>query len=422
MAAAQNLVITGIGGVCPIGIGREEIGQSLVERKSGIRSFAETEFPVPSGADVAQFEPKKYVRPRKNLKVMSRVIQLGFAAADLACIDAKLPDASPDPERFGVSLGTEMIAVDLVEIAPSFRACLEEDGKFDIDNWGPNFKKELQPLWMLKYLPNMPACHIGIAQDARGPNNTITQGDISSLIAVIEACRVLERGAADVMITGGTGTNIHPATLGQIRKRGMLSENPDPTSACRPFDAARNGLVAGEGAGSLVLETADSAKNRGVEPLAKVLGFAARHEIGRERVRQVEGKSIAAAIEAAMDDAGLTPDQIGHVNAHGMSTIEDDHAEAKAIRETLGDVPVTAPKSYFGNLGSGSGAMELIVSILAIRSGAVPPTLNYETPDPDCPIEVIAGAPLENRPPTALVLNHNVTGQAVAMIVAAADF
>lgn len=422
MVTDQNLVITGIGGVCPIGIGREEISQSLASGKSGIRSFEETEFPFPAGGDVQHFEPKKYVRPRKNLKVMSRVIQLGFAAADLACIDAKLPEIAPDPERFGVSLGTEMIAVDLAEIAPTFRACLKDNGQFDIENWGPNFKSELQPLWMLKYLPNMPACHIGIAQDARGPNNTITEGDVSSLVAFIEACRVLQRGDADVMITGGTGTNIHPATLGQFRILDMLSDNSDPTKACRPFDAARNGLVAGEGAGSLILETAESARNRGIDPLVKVLGFASRFETGRERIRQTEGRSIAAAIEAALEDAGLTPEQIGHVNAHGASTIEDDRAEANAIRQTLGDVPVTAPKSYFGSLGSGSGAMELIVSILAIQTGVVPPTLNYETPDPACPIEVVTGSPLEGRPPTALVLNHNATGQAVATIIAAPDF
>jgi 3-oxoacyl-[acyl-carrier-protein] synthase II len=271
---------------------------------------------------------------------------------------------------------------------------------------------------MLKYLPNMPACHIGIRYDARGPNNTIAEGDVSSLLALAEAADTIRRDQADLMIVGGTGSRLNVTDFtwhGGARL--AQSGDDDPATTCRPFDAGRRGLVYGEGAAQIVLESREHAERRGRRPLARIAGAACRTEASAQSLRPT-GSAIRRAIRAALDAAGLESFHVGHVNAHGAGTREDDPIEAQAIRALLGDVPVSAPKSYFGNLGHGSGMVELAVSLLAMGRGVIPPTLNYETPDPECPVNVVT----ELRPTDRdafLALNHNTTGQAAAVIVAA---
>jgi 3-oxoacyl-[acyl-carrier-protein] synthase II len=293
-----------------------------------------------------------------------------------------------------------------------------DGNQFVVDRWVDSVCRNLFPLWMLKYLPNMAACHISVANDAHGPNNSIVEGAVSPLLAVMEATMVIQRGRADAMIVGGTGC---AASVGCLPFRGWehLSKwSGEPQQASRPFDARRSGIVPGEGAAAFVLESRQSAERRGAKILARILGFANRYEplvFGQP----AKGTAIRASIQAALAAAELKPADIGHVNAHGDSTVDSDRTEAQAIAATLGDVPVTAPKSYFGDLSAGSGAVEMAVSVLALVHGKVPPTLNYETPDPDCPINVIHGQPLEGMKPTALLLNHSTTGQAAAVVIGA---
>jgi 3-oxoacyl-[acyl-carrier-protein] synthase II len=289
-------------------------------------------------------------------------------------------------------------------------------GRFDFGQWGDKGLSEIFPLLMLKYLPNMPACHVAIARDARGPNNTITLGEVSSLLAIAEAARVIERGQADVMLCGGVSSRIHPlhwvrSTLGELSHR-----EHDPAGACRPFDADRDGMVQGEGAASFVLESRRHAIARGAAVLGQLRGIASAFQ--PPKVHSPESESaLHRAIRGALRSAGIDPSEIGHVNADGLSTVEDDRREARAIRDCLGDVPVTAPKSYFGNLGSATGAVEMVASVLAFEAGVIPPTLNYERSDPECPVNVVAGLPLEVQRPTALLLNRAPTGQVVALVV-----
>jgi 3-oxoacyl-[acyl-carrier-protein] synthase II len=373
---------------------------------------------TPFGGEIVGFDPKQYVKPRKSLKVMSVEIQWAFAAADMAMAHAGLSGAgSVGPERLGVIFGCDMIYSDVNELLPAYRKCLV-DGQFDYQLWGQQALGEMFPLWMLKTLPNMPACHIGIAHDARGPTNCITLGEVSSLLAFIEAMRVIERGHADVVITGGAGTRLHLAPLA-YRGGLLLSRRCDaPEQASRPFDAARDGMVNGEGAAAIVLESRAHAQRRKARILARAIGASSRFE-PRRNGAPAQGIGVTNAIRAALESAHLQPGQIGHVNAHGLSTIEHDRAEAHAIRDTLGDVPVTAPKSFFGNLGSGTGAVELVVSILALEKGEIPVTLNYEQPDPACPLNVICGEPAQSTIPTALVLNQATMGQAAAVVISA---
>ncbi len=418
MSQHRQVVITGIGVVSPIGIGKDAFWDSLAAGRSGVAMLPvlrDTVVPVRFGALVSDFDAKQYVKPRKSLKVMSHEIQLGFAAATLAVEDAALPTESLDPDRFGVLYGCEMLYGAPEELITIYRNSIV-DNHYDHDKWGERLAADIFPLWMLKYLPNMVACHVGIALDARGPNNTIVLGEASSLLALIECQRVIERGHADVMIAGGTGSRLH-MTAGLWRGDNNLSHrNDDPAAASRPFDAHRDGMVNGEGAAVLILESVEHAQARGARVLATLRGGGHGFE-SRPQGRATSGQALRHAIDRALADAQLTPGDVGHVNAHGISLVEDDRLEARAIRDALGDVPVTAPKSFFGNLGGGGGMVELVASLLALERGQVPVTLNYDEPDPHCPINVVHGRPLPIDKPTVLAVNQSGTGQAAAVLV-----
>ncbi len=416
----DRVVITGAGVVCPLGIGYETYWQALVAGRSGVtpvRRFDASALPAPFGGEVTDFDPKQYVRPRKSLKVMSRETQLAFTAADLARGDAGLAPGAVDPDRFGVVFAADMMYCDLEGLAEAYRSCMV-DGQFCFSRWGTHALSELYPLWMLKYLPNMAACHIGIAQDARGPSNSISLGEASSLLALAEGTRVIERGAADVVIVGGTGSRLHPTPLAFRGDCQLSHGGDDPAGACRPFDALRDGMVLGEGAAAFVLESRLHAERRKVRIWCRVLGQASSFEPCRNG-RSLQGSAVESALRGALHEAELAPSAVGHVNANGMSTLEHDRAEARAIGRVLADVPVTAPKSFFGNSGAGTGAVEMIASLMALREGLVPPTLNYTRPDPDCPVHVAHGQCQPARHATALLVNQSTTGQAAAIVLAA---
>ncbi len=412
----RQVVITGIGVASPIGMSYEAVARSLATGSSGVRRlelFDSEEFPIRVGAEVIDFDPKQYVTPRKSLKVMSRQIQMAFASAHMASQQAGITVPEISPDRFGVVFGADMIHIEADELANAFRPCIT-DNKFDFGRWDERAISEMYPLWMLKYLPNMPACHVAIAQDARGPNNSIVLGEASSLLAIAEGARVIERDQADVMIVGGTGSRVHPLSW-CFRDNCFHSPRIDePAQIPRPFDARRDGTAYGEGAAAFVLECRHHAEARGATILGQIVGFASAFEPCTPG-RPFEGRAIRSAIEGSMREAHIEPHELGHVNAHGLSTILHDRAEAAAIHDTLGDVPVTAPKSFFGNLGAGTGAVELIASLVAFETGQVPFTLNYAEPDPACPINVVRDAPAPARADTALVLNQTASGQSVAM-------
>jgi len=421
MRAASDVVITGLGVVSPIGIGCEPFWDALTTGTSGIRPidlFDSSSLSVRFGGQIPDFDPKVYVRPRKSLKVMSREIQLGFAAADLALTDAGITAGQVEPQRFGVVFGNDMIYADLEDLEGTYRRSAK-DGRFDFALWSEAIQEELHPLWLLKHLPNMTASHIAIAHDARGPNNSIVLGDVSSLLALSEAASIIQRGWADVMLAGGTGCRLHPTAL-VARGDALLSHRADDfRRACRPFDRDRDGLVNGEGAATIVLESRAHAERRGAEIRGRLLSWASRCE-PKARREGLTGSSLRQAIRATLRGAGLEPAAVGHVNAHGVGTIEMDGAEAAAIAAELGDVPVTAPKSLFGHLGAGGGAVELAASVLGLRRGLIPATLNYLTPDPACPVNVVADEPLAGRPGTAVAVNLCSTGQAAAVVIAEA--
>lgn len=421
MALKKEIFVTAAGVVCPIGIGMDALWASLCEGRSGVRNlnlYETPDLPVPIGGAIVDFDPRLFIKNRKSLKVMSRDIQFAVSAAEMAAEMAGHRAKPFDPERFGVIFGADVIHCELSEIVPAFRSCMVE-GKFDFHRWGHAAMADLFPLWMLKYLPNMCACHIGLAQDARGPNNTLTIGDVSSLSAMTEASRVIERSHAEAMLTGGAGSRIHPTILFRGMAQELSRRGGEPEKACRPFDAGRDGVVNGECAAAFILETRGHADERGVAPLAKILGHASACEpvLKGQSSQSLKGTALRHALTGALKESGISAKDVGCVIAHGLSTHLDDECEAKAICEVLGNTPVTAPKSYFGYCGAGSGSVEMVVGLLSLKYRQIPPTLNYETPDPRCPVNVVHGRPQPLESPHVLVVSYSQQGQAVAVVL-----
>lgn len=423
MDQQTEVVITGLGVVSPIGIGCEAFWTSLREGRSGVRrlpDFAGSDLAYGYGGYVADFEPKQYVKPRKSLKVMGREIQTAFAAAAMAAEQAGVEAGTIEPDRIGVLFGSEMLYGEVEELAGAYEECLAA-GDQKCVGYGDAAMRHVFPLWMLKYLPNMAACHVAIVLDARGPNNTLTTDETSSLSAVQEAMHIIRRGGADAMVVGGTGSRIAPSRMGfsGCQHLARFDDGSDPASLSRPFDLRRHGIVQGEGAAAMMLESRASAEARGAKILGRILGYGNAYESVPGLREPGEGRSLVRAIRQSLETSGRSPDDVGHVNAHGAGWGRFDEVEARAIRETLGDVPVTAMKSYFGHLGAGSGAVELVGAMLSVMYQSVPRTLNYEQPDPNCPVNVVHGESLELHRPIVLKLSHSTMGHATALLVEA---
>jgi 3-oxoacyl-[acyl-carrier-protein] synthase II len=419
MPAMRDVVITGVGVVSPIGIGTEVFWGSLASGTSGvgpITLFDTSSLPVGFGGEVRGFDPKQHVRPRKSLKVMSRDIQFGFAAADQALSDAGVGQGAVDPERFGVLYGADLIYDEIHDVEGVFRRC-RHDGRFDFDRWADAAMTEMYPLWLLKQLPNMIASHVAIFHDARGPNNTLVSGETSALLAIGEAASVIRRGWADVMLVGGTGCRLHPGAM-VLRGDELLSHrSDDPAAACRPFERDRDGMVNGEGSAAFVLESADHARRRSARVRARLASVTARTERRRRPGEPLSGAAASAAIRGALAAAGIGPADIGQVNANGLATLVEDRVEAEVIRSEVGDASVTAPKSFFGHVGAGSAALELAASVVGLERGLVPPTLNYHAADSACRVNVVHGQPAAAGDGAILKLSIARTGQAVAAVI-----
>lgn len=425
MPQQTRVVISGIGTIAPNGIGNVAFWDSLQTGRTGIgllESIPSGGYPSKLAAEIHDFDPEVHVCCRKYLKVMSRDTQLGTAAASMAMQDGLLKKGDIDPTRFGVVFGSGRISTrpeDLVDAASRNRTPNADE----FTRWGEDRLGKIAPLWLLKRLPNMPACHVAIEHNAQGPNNTITCRDASALLALGEAVRVLERGVADVMIVGACSSNIHPVDLMKLHLYENLSHrDDDPEHACRPFDMTRDGTIVGEGAAAFIVERYEHAVARGARIYAEVLGVGAGSD-GSGHSNGSEGRGIARSIQAALRRSDIDPSQIGHINAHGKSTQRDDLVEARAYHWGLGDVarriPVTALKSYFGHFDAGSGAVELAGSLLALHNESLPRTLNYRIPDPRCRLNVVHDEPLPLRNLTALTVNRTTIGQSAAAIIRA---
>lgn len=418
MTNPRDIVITGFGAVTPVGVGVDALWEGLLTGRSGIdhvRGFDPGALPAKIAGELRDFEPKQFVKPRKVLKLMSPVIEMAYVAAQQAWNDAGLAEETHDPDRVGVVLGCDMIYGDKDELASVFRHTVGPDGHFDLGRWYSAVEGNLNPLWMLKHLPNMAASHIAIGIDARGPNNTHTLGDVSPLLAVAEAARVIQRGVADVMVVGGAGSRLPLAPLLRWVGDDVSCRNDEPQRASRPFDAERDGQVNSQGAGILVLEAREFAERRGADIRGRLLKWASAFE-PLPAGHPITGAAIQRVIRGVLPDQDQLA-ELSHVNAYGVSSPHDDEVEAQAIQAQLGNIPVTANKGHLGNLASGGGAVELIATVRALQTGQVPPTLNYEHPDIACPVQVVRDAPLHATGSLAVKLSHDPSGQAAALLI-----
>lgn len=431
--STREVVITGIGIVSPLGIGVDAFWDNLNAGRSGVhhcKLFPVTASPDAIGGEVTDFTEesarKNYLKDqRKNIKAMCREIQMGVASAGMALKHAGVDLDSINHERLGVEFGANLMlsAPDILEES-CFSCCEPGTTDFEFDKWGQTGLPKMEPLWLLRYLPNMPACHISISADARGPSNSLTMDDASACIVFGEAQRVLLRDHADIIIAGTTGTTLHPIKTLHLGLWHDLAQTPaEPEARCRPFELNRAGRVVGEGACTFILESRAHAEARGAKIWGRLLGTGSSCVLSPTGVVGTRA-ALANAMRMALRDAGLKPEQIGHINAHGLGTKNIDIEESKAILDVFGDdlgrkIPVTALKSYLGNSGAGSGSMELAGSLIGLTHGVIPATLNYDKPDPECPLNIVHGKPMpiENR----IVLKINVTrmGQASACIVEA---
>jgi len=431
-SSKRRVVITGMGVVCPLGLSLDDLWSGLVEGKSGvgpITSFDASGLPLHHAAeslgftgDIDNFGPldgEKKKAIRKGCKVMCRESQMAVAAAQRALYDCGDASAHHQPERFGCAFGSDYMLTLPDDFTASVAKCRAPDGSFDFQLWGSEGMPQLTPLWLLKYLPNMPASHIAIYNDLRGPSNSLTLREASGHLAVGEATVTIQRGAADIMVAGATGTRVHPMkTVHALQSEEVATGDGDPAAWSRPFDAARRGMVLGEGAAVLILEELSHALARGARIYGEVIGHAARcstDKAGVGRIRQTTAHSMKRALEMAE----VTGDRLGHIHAHGLSTVAGDRDEAAGILDAVGpnaaNIPVVAAKSHFGNLGGGSGLVECVASLLATRHGELFPLLNYETPDPDCRIR----AARRGDPAGTVFLSSAVTpqGQAGSVLI-----
>lgn len=420
MASPRRTVVTGIGVACPIGLSPSAYWAALLAGRSGIRTvrqFDPSGLPTRFAGEVEGFDAKSYIdkKDRKSLRVMARTIQMAVAASQLAMTDCGVAKDKLDPTRFGVEFGSGLIGSELEELGEAGRVSANcQPGSIDLEKWGEQGLPQITPLWMLKYLPNMLACHVSILHNAQGPSNSITENDVASLLAVGEAYRIITRDQADFFLAGGGESRVNPLSMARQCLFAPLSRrNEEPEKACRPFDRRRDGMVLGEGGGVLVLEELEHAGRRGARIYAELVGFGASFD------RDRSGTGLARAVRAALNEAGVGPQDVDHVNAHGLGTAADAW-EARGLAEVFGpvnpDVPVFAAKSFIGNLGAAASTTELVASLLALQHGVLPPSLNYDEPDPDCPVVVATGSPRPLRKPHVLKVAFTDFGQCAALV------
>jgi 3-oxoacyl-[acyl-carrier-protein] synthase II len=430
----RRVVITGVGLVSPLGSTKEALWEALQQSRSGVGPLSVLPpgaVPVQVAAEAKQFtgeiedfgpslekEQKKQIK--KALRVLCRECQMGVAVAQLALGDAGIQLGAIDPDRIGLSYGTDYMLSLPEEFNEGIRQCINSEGNFEFSRWGGDGLSKMSPLWLLKYLPNMPASHVAIFNDLRGPSNSLTLREAGSNMAVGEAFQIIRRGNADVMVCGATGTRLHAMKIVHtLSQEEVASGNGDPTKVSRPFDKQRSGMVLGEGAGAVIIEELSHAQARGAAIYGEVVAASSR-AAAAPRLQARRKLAIANVLRALLHDSGMGPDDIDHLHAHGLSTRSCDMEEARAIVGVFGPrartLPVVAAKSYFGNLGAGSGMVELIASLLALQAGSLFSTLNYETPDADCPIHVVRD---RTTPAGKRFINVNVTpqGQASGLVV-----
>jgi len=380
----RRVVVTGVGLVCALGIGTDESWKNLVAGVSGIRPithFDTKDFDCKIAGEVQNFDPFLWIE-KKELKKMGRFIQIALAAADAAVKHAQWKPEQSNLEEVGVYVSSGIGGFDIIE---------REHGKLLFG--GPN---KISPFFIPSAIVNLASGHISIRYGAKGPNSATATACSASAHAIGDSFKIIERGAADMMICGGTEATITPMGVGGFASMKALStRNDDPATASRPFDADRDGFIVGEGAGILILESLETATQRNAPILAEIVGYGMSGDAYHITQPVENGDGAFRVMRAALKDAKLSPDDIGYVNAHGTSTPIGDVIETTAMKRLFGEraiskkLPVSSTKSMTGHLLGGAGGLEAGISVLALRDQILPPTINQFHADPKCDLDYV---------------------------------
>lgn len=395
-ASRTRVVITGMGSVTPLGLDAASTWRGVIEGRNAIGrigAFDASGFPVHIAAEVPAREIEASFRVPKLRKYADRKILMAVRGAEEAMAQAGMQPGgfAPTPGRFGVSVGTEAGRPLLEDVAQRFYHFLDKEAA------GEDSLQELarmNPLEFLGTVPHLTSVLMAQLMDARGPSLTSSTACTSSAQALGEAALAIRRGHADVMLAGGTDALVEAFMVTGFALLGALSQrNDDPAAASRPFDLNRDGFVLGEGAGFVVMESLEHAQARGATILGELVGYGCSSNAYRITDSPPDGRGAAQSMRWAMEDAGLRPEQIDYINAHGTSTQMNDVSESRGIRRAFGaaadQVAVSSTKSMMGHLVASCGVVESIVCLQAIRDGIIPPTRNYETPDPNCDLDYV---------------------------------
>ncbi len=432
--SSRRVVVTGVGAVTPLGLTSQDLWTGLCEGRSGIgpiTAFDPAAFPCQIAGQAPDFKIRDYVPKtyRKATKLMSRDIELSIIAADEAVKNSKLVTKASDPDnmsvpanRMAISFGAGLISCDLLELAPSVALAIT-DGQFDIHKWGRAGLESLTPLWLLKYLPNMLPCHVGIIHDIQGPSNTITCGEVAGHIAIAEAAEMVARGDADVALGGGCEAKVNPIVILRqcLLKRSTVEYNDRPEQALRPFDAQASGSVFGEAAGVLVMEALETAQSRKSPILAEIVGYASSNCMNPQFEHlEADGKGIQIAIQNALRQAGITPEQMDLIIPAGTGIPADDKAEAAALKAVFGDglrdIAVWPVKSMTTHTGAAAGAIDLVAAVQAVAHQTIGKSKNFVTPAAGCDLNIHQDGTQKNIR-YALCCGYSFGGQTAAIVV-----
>lgn len=419
----RRVVVTGMGCITPIGKNVESTWKSLLAGASGIgpiTSFDASGFPTTFAAEVKDFDLSNYVEDTERFAHSGKNIRFAIAAAKQAIDASGIKDAEIDPGRFGVYLGAGEGQQNFL-LMMNLIAASQKDGEVDLETFTRLGLERLHAQSEMEQEPNMPAGYLASLFDAQGPNLNCLTACAASSQAIGEATELIRRGDADVMLSGGAHSMIHPfGVTGFNLLTALSTHNQDPQRASRPFDLDRDGFVLGEGAGMLILEELEHAQRRGAQIYGEILGYGSTADAYRITDVHPEGRGAVACMNMALREAAVRPEQIDYINAHGTSTDVNDRVETLAIKQTFGEqaykIPVSSIKSMMGHLIAAAGSVEAITCLLCIRDGVVPPTMNYTTPDPACDLDYVPNQARQVRVQRALSNSFGFGGQNVALI------
>lgn len=423
----RRVAITGLGLLTPCGRGWKPYWDATLETRSHIRTLSSKLQPaslpaIRMAGAISDFDPAEFIKQRKSLKVMSREIQLAVAASYMAVEDSGIKLEDADRTRFGISLGTGILNTDLDEIGVGIQRGIDETGQFQMKKFGHEGVRALFPLWFLKYLPNMPACHISIAHGLSGPSNTVTTSSAAGAQALGEAYHVIRRGDADLMIAGSTDSKINAMGISRFHLLGLLSDGQEkPEKAYRPFDERHSGVILGEGAGLIVLEEWEHAKRRGAHIYGEMIGYGSSSDFNYNPLITEDFTGKKLAMMRALHEAQTDSNEIDFLVANGSGIPMDDIQEAEAIRSvfhsSLKHLRVTNVKPITGHLVYGSAGVEIGAALLALRDGVIPAVANLEKPDEACELPFVMEKPEYTRTRTFLFNSFGFGGQNAALVV-----